>query len=98
VSGAAATVYRFEMAVTQEEFVRSLPHAVGSFEQRYDRSFEGCTDQVRWSVRCVEMPQRRIGSLALPVLDVTVTIEAADTEAGKAFVGRFLRAYQRAGG
>jgi hypothetical protein len=95
----ASAVHRFEMAVTRAEFVRLLPHAVGPVDPtwRGDR-LEGATEGIRWSLRCAEMPHRRVGAFDLPVLDVTLTVGAPDANAERRFVERFLAAYQRAGG
>ena len=91
--------HRFEMALTRAEFLRLLPLAVGQVQLRVGAEcIEGCTDDVQWTIRIVERPERRIAALALPVLDVTLDCAAVEPDGVKRFVERFLAAYQRAGG
>jgi hypothetical protein len=92
-------VHRFEMALTRDDFLRLLPFAVGQQARRAGASLlEGSTDGVEWSVHLAEGAERRIASLALPVLYVELGCSAPDDQAVDRFVERFLRAYQRAGG
>ena len=87
-------VYRWEMGITREEFVRLLPVAVGGggFEDRGD-----AVQGAGWRVRLAPRPHRRIALVALPVLEVVLELEA-DGEEALLFVERFLLGYQRAGG
>ncbi len=87
-------VYRWEMGITREEFMRLLPVAVGgdSFQDRGD-ALHG----TGWRVRLATLPPRRIALVAMPVLEVILEMES-DGEAAAAFVQRFLLGYQRAGG
>lgn len=87
-------VYRWEMGITRDDFVRLLPAAVGG------ASFEDHGDVVHgngWRVKVAALPQRRIALVAMPVLEVILEMES-DGEAAAAFVQRFLLGYQRAGG
>ena len=87
-------VYRWEMGITREEFVRLLPVAVGGdpFDDRGE-ALHGSG----WRLRIARMPERRIALVAMPVLEVILEIES-DGHAAAAFVERFLLGYQRAGG
>jgi hypothetical protein len=99
VSPVARDVRHFEMALTRDDFLRLLPLAVGPRRgQRDDGWIDGWTDGVEWSLRIVAAADRRIASLQLPVLHVTLDCSAHDRDAVNRFVERFLRAYQRAGG
>jgi hypothetical protein len=91
--------HRFEMALTRAEFLRLLPLAVGTFQWQPDGlGVEGRTDETVWTVRFLERPDRRVGPLTLPVLDVTLACSSTRPDDEVRFVERFLRAYQRAGG
>lgn len=99
MSGGSGREYRFEMTLTRAEFLRLLPFAVGPLDL-HDQAecIDGRTDDVQWSLRLVERPERRIAGLTLPMLDVTLECAAVDGERIKRFVDRFLLAYRRAGG
>jgi len=99
MTGGRGDGYRFEMALTRAEFVRLLPFAVGQPQLRVEgECIEGRTQDVEWTIRIVERPERRIAGLTLPTLDVTLDCAAADRHGVQRFVERFLRGYQRAGG
>ena len=87
-------VYRWEMGITREEFVRLLPVAVGgaSFEERGNALYG-----VGWRVLMSARPHRQIALVAMPVLEVVLEVES-DGAIAAAFVERFLLGYQRAGG
>jgi hypothetical protein len=86
------------MGITRAEFLRLLPAAVG----RAPFLIEG--DEIHghgapsWRIRLREMPQRRIGLVALPVLEVELAVDAPSDAQAQAFVDRFLLGFQRAGG
>lgn len=91
---AFASSRRWEMSITRADFLRLLPAAVGS----QDAGLEGASGDVAWRLELAERDERRIASLAMPVLDVRLDLRASGPEAAERFVERFLRAYQRAGG
>lgn len=86
------------MALSRAEFLRLLPGAVGGAPFRIDG------DEIRskggspaWRIRLAERPPRAFGPVGIPVLAVTLEVEA-EGGARDAFVARFLLGYQRAGG
>ena len=91
--------HRYEMAITRDEFVRLLPFAVETADgDERELRLRGRDGGVDWRLSLVERPPRRIASLSLPVLDVTLECRAAGPADVDRFVERFLRAYQRGGG
>ena len=50
-----------------------------------------------WRIRLEDRPPRAFGPVGIPVLAVTLEVDA-DGAARDAFVARFLLGYQRAGG
>jgi hypothetical protein len=87
------------MALTRAEFLRLLPVAVGNEPFRVagnDVAAQGGAPA--WRIRLEEKPGRPFGPVALPVLGVTLMVDAASEAQAQAFVDRFLLGYQRAGG
>ena len=78
-------VHRWEMGITRAEFDRLLAGV---------RSDPG----LAWRVEAIERPPRRLGLLAMPVLQVTLEVDGGPKAAIDRFVERFLLAFQRAGG
>jgi hypothetical protein len=86
------------MGITRAEFLRLLPAAVDEAPFRADGdSFAGRTGRVAWTIHVEARDSRRIALLTMPVTAVDVILDATADEAD-AFMERFLRAYQRAGG
>ena len=86
------------MAHTRAEFLRLLPVAVDGAPFRLDGDeivSEGGTPA--WRIRLEDRPPRAFGPVGIPVLAVTLEVDA-DGAARDAFVARFLLGYQRAGG
>lgn len=79
--------------MTREEFLLMLPH-VGAFELR-DGIAKGTAGPVAWQAAFEPRAPRQLGSLCIPVLAVALDVRG---EGAAAFVERFLRVYQRAGG
>lgn len=78
-------VHRWEMGITRAEFDRLLagvPRNSG----------------LHWRVDAIEAAPRRLGLIAMPVLQVTLEVEGGPPAAVDRFVERFLLAFQRAGG
>ena len=87
------------MALTRAEFLRLLPAAVGSAHYRVEGDDIGSLSGApAWRIRLRERAPRAFGPVAIPVLGVTIEVEAPDEAARQAFVSRFLLGYQRAGG
>jgi hypothetical protein len=86
------------MALTRAEFLRLLPAAVAAspFRVEGDKIVpEGGSPA--WRIRLEERPPRAFGPVGIPVLAVTLEVDARGA-AREAFVARFLLGYQRAGG
>lgn len=95
-----ATILR-EMGYSTAEFVRVLPAAMR------DWSVSGGPDTWRIStvggdgiatIRIEPMPERKMGSLRLPVLAVTIDLAGASPDQAAEFVRRFERGFHRGGG
>ncbi len=93
-----AVVRRYEMGLTRAEFLRLLPAALEGDWHAMAGGAQGSWKGIEYAVRFVERPERRIAQMAVPVLDVLLSFAAGPPETIDAFVARFLRAYQRAGG
>jgi len=88
----------WEMALTRAEFLRLLPVAVGDAPFRIDG--DGIVSNggpPPWRIRLEDRPPRAFGPVGIPVLAVTLEVDA-DGAARDAFIARFLLGYQRAGG
>lgn len=87
------------MGITRAEFIRLLPVAIGRDEARLaNDALSGTWEGLHWRLRIAEKPPRRVAQLSVPVLEVVLDFPAAAPGQARAFVERFLRAYQRAGG
>jgi len=94
-----AVVIHKEMTATREEFLRSLPRALGT--EDYDReadTFAAAVGAGRMEVHITPLPEWRIGLLALPVLKVRLSFLGLDAAAVEDALARFDRAFQRGGG
>jgi len=85
------------MSLLREEFFRLLPAAVAACE------VDG--ESVRWTeggrrgtIRLVPLPDRRLGSVAVPRHRVEIALDAFTEAEGEAFMERFHRAFLRGGG
>jgi len=89
----------FEMTLTRADFHRLLPVAVDHAGYRVEGN-EIVADggALAWRIRLEDRPARAFGSVALPVLAVTIDLDGASPEDARAFVERFLLGFQRAGG
>jgi hypothetical protein len=92
-----AARHRFEMGITRAEFLRLLPVAVGHAACRIEGD-DIVADDDAWWICLEEQPGRRFGAVVLPVLAVTLVLDAMSGEEARIFVERFLLGYQRAGG
>ena len=89
---------QYEMGITRADFLRLLPAAVGHAPFRVEGDEIHGDGAPSWRIRLRELPKRRIGLVALPVLGVDLVIEAPAGIEAQAFVDRFLLGFQRAGG
>ena len=90
-----------EMGFTAEEFARCLPLAIrGRLEQDPADSsrfrIEDGSDSV--VIDTCGLPPRRLGSLVLPVLGVTIDFSGDSAAAWERFIARFERHFLRMGG
>jgi hypothetical protein len=91
--------YCYEMGITRAEFLRLLPAAVGhTLFRHHGDVLLGSSDWVDWRIVLDERSKRHIALLSLPVLHVTITLNAETPQAIEWFIARFLLAHQRAGG
>lgn len=93
------TVIAREMGITHSEFFRLFPLAA----EGYDYAIEGSTvslkrNQQNLTIKLSVEGERRIAMLAVPVTRVEFEFEGFREPEIVAFMGRFDRAYQRAGG
>lgn len=87
------------MALTRADFLRLLPVAVGHEPYRVEGDdIVAAGGANAWRIRIEERSGRAFGSVALPVLAVTLALDAASGSEASAFVDRFLLGFQRAGG
>jgi len=86
------------MALTRAELLRLLPVAVDGAPFRLDGDeIVSESGTPAWRIRLEERPPRAFGPVGIPVLAVTLEVDAHGA-ARDAFVARFLLGYQRAGG
>ena len=97
----AGTPTRFsrQMTLSREEFLRTLPAAVG----RMPCTIEGDLLRLDDGKRCVtfrlsDVEPRRIGALSLPALNVEFLFIGYTKAQRQAFMDRFERYFQRGGG
>jgi hypothetical protein len=86
-----------EMSLSREEFFRFLPAAVGPFDVNGDTTWWSDGNRV-WTIRLVTMPDRHLGSVAVPLLLVEIALDEYPAADAKAFMDRFHRGFLRGGG
>lgn len=92
-----------EMGITLKEFLRLLPAATGSHPDQWEQERAGLVvpqADARRQVRIQYAPEsvRRIASLHLPVLSVTLLLSGFSADEAALFLQRFDRHFQRGGG
>ena len=92
------TRFRYEMGITRAEFLRLLPAAVGHAPFLIDGDEIHGDGAPSWRIKLRELPERRIGLVVLPVLEVELAVDTPSSAQAQAFVDRFLLGFQRAGG
>ena len=88
-----------EMGLTAEEFLRTLPDAVGHRQYRVQGGRILIRTGGGW-VKILLHPtrERRLGMMALPVTPVEFSFHCLDPEERERFMTRFERHFQRGGG
>ncbi len=90
---------RREMGCTRDEFLRWLPGASRHAPVMANGDvYRILSKHGPVEIRIAEMPPRRIGSIALPVLDVRFRFTGIDASARKAFLDYFDQYTRRGGG
>jgi len=91
--------YKLEMQCTHAEFLRELPAACGNrpFEIVGEKVivYDG-NREIRFQIR--DEPIRHLGSLALPMEEITVTFVDFTNDEAERFMSDFRRGIQREGG
>lgn len=92
-----------EMGITLQDFLRLLPAATGSTPEQWEQDPSGVIIRQADAGRYVKVQHaaervRRIASLSLPVLSVTLSLSGFNADDAKRFLQRFDRHYQRGGG
>lgn len=88
---------RFEMGLSREEFFRTLPAAVGSFEAD-DHAAHWSDGERAWTIQLLPLPDRRLGSVTVPRCQVDLSLHGYADDEAAAFITRFERAFMRGGG
>lgn len=99
--GATRQTVRKDMGLTPAEFARALPRAVQGALTRTDEaelSFRIVDGDRTAIIRCQPLPDRRLGSLNLPRLDVEIELRGYDGPETGRFINRFDLAFLRMGG
>ena len=92
-------VRHLEMSISQEEFARLLPAAVGGTEFTVvDGHYGGREDQRTWTIRLLPLPVRQLGSVQLPRHRVEIFLQGYSEQEAEAFMVRFHRGFLRGGG
>jgi hypothetical protein len=91
--------YKLEMQCTHAEFLRELPAACGNRPYEIIDGkvivYEG-DRKINFQIR--DEPIRHLGSLALPMEEITITFEDFKTDEAEQFMSKFRKGIQREGG
>lgn len=92
--------YRAEMGFSRRELARGLPSAVAPYdvEKCSEAVYRFRRDQRIATLTMGEERQRRIASIALPVIDVSISFENFSPAERDSFLDRFRKYTQRGGG
>jgi len=86
------------MSLSRDEFLRSLPDAIGGADYVVAGDvIEGHEAARSWRIELAPLPELRIGLLVLPRQRVKITVWDCSAAAVEAFLAR-LALYQRRGG
>lgn len=87
------------MAITREEFARSLAVMMGAQALRREGDrWSGGDAERGWEFRLAALAPRRIALLELPVTRVDLRLRGYSEDEAKAFVARFELYFRRGGG
>ena len=93
--------FKRDMGYSVAEFFRILPSAV----EGHDYTVDGCGVVIRppggerkLVLRVAELPERRIGMIRIPRIEVDFSFHDFTDEQRKAFLTAFDRSFQRGGG
>ncbi len=88
-----------EMTISHSDFFRILPKALKSYPyEQKDNVITVILDKGGITILLSEERHRQIGSLSLPVTDVTFQLKNVAENTKKNFFTQFDRAYHRGGG
>lgn len=93
--------FRRDMGYSVAEFFRILPSAVGGHDYQLEgdkivvRPADGTRELV---LRISRLPERKIGMIRIPRIEVDFSFHNFTAEQRKAFLAAFDRSYQRGGG
>jgi hypothetical protein len=89
----------WDMAITRDEFARSLAVMLGEFPVAADGNrFAGGNARCGWEFQLTPLSPRRIALLELPQTGVRLRIWGVTPEQAEAFVARFDLYFRRGGG
>lgn len=95
----SAVTVRWEMSISREEFLRTLPAAVAGADFSVEGAIIGHSDASReWRIRLAPMPPLKIGVLNLPRHDVQISLEGYSEPEANAFLDRLELYFRRGGG
>jgi hypothetical protein len=99
VADGEVLVFREEMTISREAFLRSLPAAVGHepFEVAGDAIRHRGTERA-WRITLAPLPDLTLGLLALPRHRVCIHVEGYGEAERQRFLDRFELHFRRAGG
>ena len=87
------------MTSSRKEFFRLLPLALADYEFVVDgNSIHFTYANGKLSIDITKETERKIASLALPVLHVSFTFVDIDHQSQQNFLNHFFKVYQRGGG
>lgn len=101
IQGVPPRSYSKDMSLTMAEFTERLPRAVsGSLRPSNGSPSEFVvTDGIRSAfISCEQHPDRRLGSLILPVLRIDIELFGYNSEQSQSFITLFDRSFLRMGG
>jgi len=91
--------FQREMTISHSDFFRILPKALKSYPYvQEDNAIKLSLDEGEISIILSRERRRQIGSLSLPVTDVTFHLKNVAETTKKIFFEQFDRAYHRGGG
>jgi hypothetical protein len=88
-----------DMTLSRDEFLRSLPAAVGHAAFRvHDGDIRPLDPAQPWRIVLAPLPDLRLGMITLPRQRVEILLADCSDEEAKRFLARFELYFRRAGG